>query len=289
MYSPGTGYLAKTSLLLGCGSLLITLVASYFILLRLRKLAAFLAITLTLTFWVIYSLFGQFDPLVDENFARIDLERSRAVFEAAIFILLAALTFRYYKYVQKIALVVLAVAVIFYAGATARQVSVVAPRADSETARSIFNLSAEENLLIIEMAEFESGHFPKLLRRDPELETALDGFVYFPDTLGVASRPGPVVDAAIHSGHHFDPFIPLPNVAAENLEGGSVFSKLAMAGAGVRIFQRNQPCPYRTTCIENSAITRDTRQLHLADTLLAVLVVEFCIYRRRNARQEPIV
>jgi drug/metabolite transporter (DMT)-like permease len=147
--------LAQTSLLLGCGSLLITLIASYFILLRIRKLAAILAITLTLTFWVIYSLFGQFDPLVDENFARIDLERSRAV-------LLAALTYRYHRYSQKIALTILAIATVFYAGATARQVSAVAPRADSETARSIFNLSAEENLLIIEMAEFQSGDFSKL-------------------------------------------------------------------------------------------------------------------------------
>jgi len=79
-----------------------------------------------------------------------------------------------------------------------------------------------------------------------------------------------VVDAAIHAGYTYDPFTPINNIQDDYLDGGSVFSELAMAGADVQFFHRGQHCPYLATCIYNSDIRRDTAQLRKAETLYAI-------------------
>lgn len=263
--------LANTSVMFGALSLLVTVSVSYFVFLAVRKPAAVVFTSLAFTFWIINSLFGQFDPVIDDNFQRVDLEQYRAVIEFLIFAILLALLFRYRRYLHPAGSVLLLLGAVYYGGSTIRQVTASELKAlSSPEAESIYSVSANRNLLVIQMAGFQSDYFSEWLVTDPGLANMLDGFYYFPDTLGVASRPGPLVDAAIQSGHHYNPFVPLNTVRAELLDGGSVFSKLAMAGADVRIFQRDRACPYLARCIHNGEIIRDTTQVHLGETLYAV-------------------
>ena len=263
--------LAGRSLIFGAFSLLISVLASYFVFLPLRKPAATILLALTVTFWIIYSLFGQLDPVIDKNFQRIDLERYRAVLELMIFLVTAAMLVRYRKFFHATALILLTLATVYYAGATSR---LVAGHGDQQPAQSpadsLYSISAGKNLLLLQMGGFQSEYFAEWLEREPGLSDSLDGFYYFPDTLGAASRSGPVVDAAIHAGYPYDPFIPMENVRADYLDGGSVFSKLAMAGADVQIVQRDGPCPYLAKCIDKNDIRRDTDQVQLAETLHAI-------------------
>jgi hypothetical protein len=228
-------------------------------------------IALAATFWTVYSLFGHNDPTIDLNFNRVDLERSRAVIESGIFALLATLLLIFRKLLLGPALITLALASVFYAGQTSRSISANSTALPPQsTVSSVYSLSAGNNLLLIQMDGFQAGYFHELLERDLELDESLDGFHFFPDTLAVASEAGPYFNAAIHTGYQYKPLIPINNIQADYLDGGSIFSKMSMAGADVLIMDRDILCPAFATCINSGSIARNTAQVHLAETIFAI-------------------
>ena len=93
----------------------------------------------------------------------------------------------------------------------------------------VTRFSSKSNLLIVLMDTFQSDVLHYLLEQDPALAEELDGFVFYPDTLGVAPSTY-LTMPAVHSGSSYDLQLSLSEYYDLGVRRGSFLSELARKG-----------------------------------------------------------
>lgn len=93
----------------------------------------------------------------------------------------------------------------------------------------LFSFSKTSNVLVIILDTFQSDVFASILEEDSRLRRDLDGFQFFPDTVGPA-RSTYLALPAIHSGKIYDGKRKMSAIYAEDVHAGSFFAALANAG-----------------------------------------------------------
>ena len=94
---------------------------------------------------------------------------------------------------------------------------------------AIYRVSETKNVLIILMDQFQSDIFSDLVRNRPALKQELEGFTFFPDTLGVAPTTK-LTMPSIHSGDFYETGPRLTRFYRTRVERGSFFNSLTDAG-----------------------------------------------------------
>jgi hypothetical protein len=100
---------------------------------------------------------------------------------------------------------------------------------DPDAAAPLFRFSSEKNILVVLLDGMGSEIFDDVVRDNPDIRAALDGFTYYVDTAGVGyttvlSLP------VIHSGVEYEPGKPIKQFYSETIEAGSFLNDLAAAG-----------------------------------------------------------
>ena len=101
-------------------------------------------------------------------------------------------------------------------------------------ARSIYRLSETKNLLIVVMDQFQSDIFADLVNEDPDIRRQLQGFTFFPDTLGVAPTTR-LTMPSIHAGEVYVAGPKLSEFYQKHVVDGSFLNKLSEAGHEVSL------------------------------------------------------
>ena len=140
----------------------------------------------------------------------------------------------------------------FYSVAT-RQEGAFKPVNPHEIAR----FSAEKNALIIVLDTFQSDILQSLIDRNPSYLEALDGFRFFPDTLGVAPTTY-LTMPAFHSGVVYDRLESLPRFYDQGVRQDSFLGELAKNHYQVDIVN-----PIAGVCPENINICENQESLLL--------------------------
>jgi len=132
--------------------------------------------------------------------------------------------------------------------------------------------SSEKNLLIVLMDTFQSDVFDDILKRDKTLARQLDGFQFYPDTMGVAPSTY-LTMPAFHSGQTYNNMITLSEYYDVGVEEGSFLVELAEHGYQVDLINPiTSVCPRgASTCkfqenllLHNQQVT-DSETSRLAD------------------------
>jgi hypothetical protein len=109
---------------------------------------------------------------------------------------------------------------------------------------ALYHLSSEQNVLIVLMDAFQSDVFRELLDEDSSLAAQLQGFTFFPDTLGVAASTYLTLPS-IHTGQVYKAGMNLQEFYSRNIREGSFLNSLAAAGHEVTLVN-----PIRGDCPE---------------------------------------
>lgn len=93
----------------------------------------------------------------------------------------------------------------------------------------LFSFSRTSNVLVIILDSFQSDVFDAIIQKDSRLRRDLDGFQFFPDTVGPAVSTYLALPA-IHSGKIYDGKRKVSAIYADDVHAGSFFAALARAG-----------------------------------------------------------
>lgn len=135
--------------------------------------------------------------------------------------------------------------------------------------------SSRENLLVIMMDTFQSDFLHSLLaegRLDPAV---LDGFRFYPDTLGVAPTTY-LTMPAFHSGLSYSPGQAISDYYVQGVEQGSFFNRLGDAGYQIdmvnpiagRCPEASSICVYQEAFLNDPEANRLSEATHLLDLAL---------------------
>lgn len=95
--------------------------------------------------------------------------------------------------------------------------------------QSIYRMSETKNVLIILMDQFQSDIFADLVQENPSIRKELDGFTFFPDTLGVAPTTR-LTMPSVHSGEFYETGPRLVDFYKTRVEQGSFLNALSDSG-----------------------------------------------------------
>ena len=101
-------------------------------------------------------------------------------------------------------------------------------------AAELSSFSEKQNALILVLDSFQSDILDVLLENKPELNDDLSGFVFFPDTLGVAPTTY-LTMPAFHSGVQYDMEVSLPDFYRRGVEEGSFMGEMGRNGHHVSV------------------------------------------------------
>jgi len=148
------------------------------------------------------------------------------------------------------------------------------PRANLEAA---FRFSSRQNVLIVLMDAFQSDIFADLLAKDPGLAEALPGFVFFPNTAGVA-RSTSLTMPSIHGGARYSPRHTMREAYERDIRQGSFLNQLADAGHEVTMVNAIQRvCPARIAlCIDGEELLHGKWQMLLME---AAYLLDLSLFR----------
>ncbi|MBM6593721.1 sulfatase-like hydrolase/transferase [Microvirga pudoricolor] len=163
---------------------------------------------------------------------------------------------------------------------------------------AFYEFSPEKNTLVILMDAMQSDLFEESLKTAPEVEAALDGFTYYPDTAGVAPTTFLSIPA-IHSGIEYDKTISMPEYYRVAVQEGSVFNRLAERGYRSTVLNPiRRICPAKARCVTDSNLLLGERSsyvesgaqlLDLGLLRLAPLAVKEAVYNKGQWRIAPAV
>jgi len=105
---------------------------------------------------------------------------------------------------------------------------------ESVSLTDIARFSSNRNLLILVMDAFQSDILHEIVTEDPEMRRKLDGFQFYPDTLGVAPTTY-LTMPAFHSGKNYNQKMSLPEFYDLGVREGSFLAELAQNGYQVDI------------------------------------------------------
>lgn len=94
---------------------------------------------------------------------------------------------------------------------------------------AIYRISETKNVLIILMDQFQSDIFSDLVEHRPSVKNELEGFTFFPDTLGVGPTTR-LTMPSIHSGEFYESGPRLTDFYTTHVVQGSFLNSLADAG-----------------------------------------------------------
>ncbi|MCW8925444.1 MAG: hypothetical protein OQJ84_04235 [Xanthomonadales bacterium] len=117
--------------------------------------------------------------------------------------------------------------------------------------------SSEKNLLIVLMDSFQSDVLRELIKEQPALADDLDGFGFYPDTLGVAPTTY-LTMPAFHSGRSYNNTMALSEYYDVGVKTGSFMVELAEGGYQVDLLN-----PITRTCPRGSNICEQQENLLL--------------------------
>jgi hypothetical protein len=121
----------------------------------------------------------------------------------------------------------------------------------------IARFSSERNLLILVMDTFQSDVLDVIARQDPTVRTKLDGFQFYPDTLGVAPSTY-LTMPAFHSGEKYNQMMSLQEFYELGVREGSFLAELAQNGYQVDIVN-----PIASACPDRMNICKHQENLLL--------------------------
>jgi hypothetical protein len=132
--------------------------------------------------------------------------------------------------------------------------------------------SSEKNVLILVLDTFQSDILQEITENLPGLRNALDGFQFFPDTLGVAPTTY-LTMPAFHSGVSYDRLISLPAFYDQGIRQDSFLGELARNDYRVDIInpiagvcpENVDVCKQQEHLLLNSRQVTETEALRLAD------------------------
>ena len=120
---------------------------------------------------------------------------------------------------------------------------------------SLGRFSTEKNLVIILMDSFQSDVMQNVLDEDPSVRNELDGFKFYPDTLGVAPTTY-LTMPAFHSGQHYNNMMSLTEYYELGVKNGSFLAELAENDYQVDIIN-----PITSTCPVGTNICKQQEHL----------------------------
>ena len=128
------------------------------------------------------------------------------------------------------------------------------PPRPSRDASALFRFSTTKNVLVVLLDSLQSDIFDEVVRENPDLEDALDGFTLYVDTAGVA--PSTYLSMpAIHSGLEYDRTSSLRAYGQEGVIRGSFLNALSHNGYEAAVVN-----PHAGLCPENVKVcATDTR------------------------------
>lgn len=164
---------------------------------------------------------------------------------------------------------------------------------------ALYRFSSGQNVLIVLMDAFQSDVFMELLNDDPSLATKLEGFTFFPDTLGVAASTYLTLPS-VHTGHAYKAEMNVQEFYSDAVRERSFLNGLAAAGHEVTLVNPLRgDCPKLVElCIDSDEIIFGKRwalvmeTAHLLDVSLFRAVPFFykeTIYNNRFWRIKPLV
>jgi hypothetical protein len=135
-------------------------------------------------------------------------------------------------------------------------------RWESVSVTDISRFSREQNLLIVLMDTFQSDVLQQIVEQGPEVDDQLDGFLFYPDTLGVAPSTY-LTMPAFHSGKGYDGNMSLSEYYDLGVREGSFLTKLAQNGYQVDIINPIAgACPREiSTCRRQESLLLHAREV----------------------------
>ncbi|NND44214.1 MAG: hypothetical protein HKN58_02745 [Xanthomonadales bacterium] len=132
----------------------------------------------------------------------------------------------------------------------------------------VSRFSQRGNLLIVLMDSFQSDALPEILADQSELGDALDGFTYYPDTLGVAPSTY-LTMPAIHSGRQYNNLVTVSEFYDIGVKSGSFFNQLADQGYQVDLVNPiTGECPEQTNvCHRQENLLLQLGEVTLSESL----------------------
>ncbi len=133
-----------------------------------------------------------------------------------------------------------------------------APPPHHASMQALLRFSESRNALVILLDSLQSDVFEQVIAENPAYRDKLDGFQFFPDTVG----PSPSTYLSlpvIHSGKVYDAKRTLPSVYVEDIQHGSFLVALADEGFETSLLNPVKLCPDRTLCANEEIILAGSR------------------------------
>lgn len=155
-----------------------------------------------------------------------------------------------------------------------------------------YRFSAEKNVLVVLLDSMQSDVFEEVLRERPELAAAFKGFLFYPNTAGVAPTTYLSVPA-IHSGIEYDLKTPVPEYYQIAISKGSFTNQLVEHGYEATLVnpilsicpEKIQLCPSDASIIGGKEAAVEKDAVYLLDVALlriVPLVLKPFVYNKGN-------
>lgn len=236
-----------------------------------RKLLGPVLLALALTYWLIDSFLGRSYPNLDGAITELPLDATHGWRQLLVFILVLLTLLLSKRRLELPIMAFLAMLTLLNAFWVARALWQLPPPAirgeQDISASEFFTLSREQNVLLVLMDTFQSEYLEEVLAAKPELREGLQGFSYFPDTLGVATSTFMSIPA-IHSGQPYEPSRTMSAYFNESIRHESLLSRLGQAGYQSMLLNPiRRVCPDNAGCLGRDELLRSRLQSHLGVAL----------------------
>lgn len=237
----------------------------------LRKFLGPVLLALALSYWLIDSFFGRSYPALDGAISELPLEAAHGWTQLWVFVTVLAVMLGTKRKLESPLLVFLAMLTLLNGFWVVRSLLLlpdgIMDDRPSISADEFFTLSRQQNVLIVLMDTFQSEYLEEVFAGRPDLAEALQGFSYFPDTLGVATSTFMSVPA-IHSGRAYEPSRTMSAYFENSIRKESVLSSLGQAGyQAVVLNPIRNICPEQARCLHRDELLRSQLQSNLGTAL----------------------
>lgn len=237
----------------------------------LRKVLGPFLLALALSYWLIDSFFGRSYPALDGAIAELPLDPIHGWTQLLVFVAVLVGLLASKRKLEGPLLVFLAILTLLNGFWVARSLMGLPGSADREqqtiSAEEFFTLSRQQNVLMILMDTFQSEYLEEVLEIRPDLAEGLQGFSYFPDTLGVATSTFMSIPA-VHSGKAYDASGTMSTYFENSIRKESILSSLGLAGyQSVLLNPIRNVCPENTHCLSRNDLLRSQLQTNLGAAL----------------------
>jgi len=237
----------------------------------LRQLLGPLVLALALSYWLIDSFFGRTYPSLDGAITELPMDQSHGWTQWLVFLAVLVGLLATRRKTEGPLLVFLSILTLLNSFWVARSLMSLPGKADTEqqtiSAEEFFSLSQRQNVLMILLDTFQSEYLEEVLALRPDLAEGLQGFNYFPDTLGVATSTFMSIPA-IHSGRAYDSSETMSAYFENSIRKDSILSHLGQAGyQSVLLNPIREVCPDQARCLRRNDLLRSQLQSNLGAAL----------------------